>query len=61
VLLLAVIFGGTIRYVSVQKLKRRLALEKERLRISNDMHDEVGSSLTSITLLSELAKKTRRC
>jgi signal transduction histidine kinase/ligand-binding sensor domain-containing protein len=55
--MLLAVFGGTIRFVSVQRLRRKLALEKERLRISNDMHDEVGSSLTRITLLSELAKR----
>jgi signal transduction histidine kinase len=55
--LLAVIFGGTIRYVSIQRLKRRLEVEKERSRISKDMHDEVGSSLTKISILSELAKQ----
>ncbi|MBK8549507.1 MAG: histidine kinase dimerization/phosphoacceptor domain-containing protein [Ignavibacteria bacterium] len=31
-------------------------MKKERMRISKDMHDEVGSSLTRITLLSEIAK-----
>lgn len=29
-------------------------LEKERLRISSDMHDEIGSGITHIALLSEL-------
>ena len=29
-------------------------LEKERLRISGDMHDEIGSGITHIALLSEL-------
>jgi signal transduction histidine kinase len=51
------LFGGTIRYISVQKIKRRLEVEQERVRISNDMHDEIGSGLTRITLLSEVAKK----
>lgn len=56
-------FGGTIRFISVQRLKRKLReleqqqmLDKERARISKDMHDEVGSSLTRISLLSEIAK-----
>lgn len=57
--------GGTIRYVEKRKLMRRIerleqerALERERTRISQDMHDEVGSSLSEIAILSELAKKT---
>ena len=31
-------------------------LERERARISQDMHDDVGASLTRISILSELAK-----
>lgn len=56
--------GGTIRYVEKRKLMRRIeqleqerALERERARISQDMHDEVGASLSEIAILSELAKK----
>jgi signal transduction histidine kinase/ligand-binding sensor domain-containing protein len=56
--------GGSIRYVEMRKLKRRIerleqehVLERERARISQDMHDEVGSSLSEIAILSELAKK----
>ena len=56
--------GGGIRYVEMRKLKRRIelleqerALEGERLRISQDMHDEVGSALSEITILTELVKK----
>ena len=32
--------------------------EQERIRISKDLHDEIGSSLSSIQLYSELAGKT---
>ncbi|HEX2786585.1 MAG TPA: two-component regulator propeller domain-containing protein [Ignavibacteria bacterium] len=60
----AIVFGSTIRLISVQKLKKKLrelkqqqVLEAERTRISKDMHDELGSSLTKITLLSEIAMK----
>jgi ligand-binding sensor domain-containing protein/signal transduction histidine kinase len=56
--------GGSIRYVEIKRLNRRIeeleherALERERTRISQDMHDEVGSSLSEIAILSELAKK----
>jgi signal transduction histidine kinase len=54
----------TVKYFATRKLKLRLQeleylrkLDKERERISKDMHDEVGSSLTRIAILSELAKK----
>ncbi len=63
-LILLVSIGGTIRYVEMKKIKRKIemleqerALERERTRISRDMHDEVGSSLSEIAILSELAKK----
>lgn len=47
-----------LRYQSkIRELKQEFAIEKERLRISKDMHDEVGASLTRISILSELAKK----
>lgn len=37
-------------------LDRHLMLERERVRISQDMHDDVGASLTRISILSEVAK-----
>jgi two-component system sensor histidine kinase ChiS len=58
------IVGETVRYVEKRKLMRRIeqlelerALENERARISQDMHDEVGSSLSEISILGELARK----
>lgn len=41
----------------LREKEHEFAIEKERLRISKDMHDEVGASLTRISILSELAKK----
>ncbi|MDO9257730.1 MAG: two-component regulator propeller domain-containing protein [Bacteroidales bacterium] len=47
-----------LRYQNqLREIEREFAIEKERLRISKDMHDEVGASLTRISILSELAKK----
>lgn len=40
-------------------LQQQNAIDKERLRISQDMHDEIGASLTRISILSELAKNRR--
>ena len=40
----------------VESLERQRALERERTRIARDMHDELGSWLTRITMLSETAK-----
>lgn len=38
-------------------LETESALDKERMRISKDMHDELGASLTRISLMTELAKR----
>lgn len=52
--------GGTVRYLSWKKLRRKLAmlsmqhsLEKERARIARDIHDDLGCKLTHITMLSD--------
>lgn len=51
------------RYINKRQYVRKInaleaekALEKERMRISTDMHDEFGASLSKISLLSEIAK-----
>lgn len=53
-----------VRYISQRNLKEKLlrlekkqAIEKERNRISQDMHDELGSGLTKIAIMSEVVKK----
>jgi ligand-binding sensor domain-containing protein/two-component sensor histidine kinase len=58
--------GWLVRYDSVRRLRRKLhrlqekhALEKERTRIAQDIHDELGASLTRIALLTELGHKHR--
>ena len=55
--------GATFRYLEKRKLQRRLAqveqeraLERERARIARDLHDDLGSSLARISLLSGLVK-----
>jgi signal transduction histidine kinase/ligand-binding sensor domain-containing protein len=40
----------------IEKLERQKALEEERLRISQEMHDDIGAGLTQISLISEAAK-----
>ena len=58
------LIAGSARYIFVRKLRRTVgrleqeqALQRERARISKDMHDDVGASLTRISLLSEVAKR----
>lgn len=59
---LAMIFlvSGVVRYVSHRRLQKRLlaleqsqAMSRERMRIAQDMHDEIGSKLARISFLSE--------
>jgi ligand-binding sensor domain-containing protein/signal transduction histidine kinase len=59
--------AGTVRYVEITKLRRKMrvleqqqALEKERLRISSDLHDELASNLTSIAMLSKILQDDER-
>jgi signal transduction histidine kinase len=60
--LLASLVGG-VYWVSTQRLQRQVgrlrqqqALERERARIARDLHDQLGASLTQITLLGEMAE-----
>jgi signal transduction histidine kinase/ligand-binding sensor domain-containing protein len=57
-------FIVVVRYISQRNLKEKLlrlekeqAIEKERNRISRDMHDDLGSGLTKIAIMSEVVKK----
>jgi len=61
-------FLGLMHFISRSYLNRRLekqrvqlekkqAIEKERTRISHDVHDDLGSGLTMIAILSEVVKK----
>lgn len=42
--------------LQLERLDRERALELERTRIARDIHDDLGSNLTQIALLSELAQ-----
>ncbi|MEO8067049.1 MAG: sensor histidine kinase, partial [Flavobacteriales bacterium] len=39
------------------RLKRRLQVEQLRTRLSRDLHDDIGSTLSSINILSSVAQK----
>lgn len=54
--------AAVVRLFSHRRLRRKLALlgqreamERERMRIARDMHDEIGSRLTRVSYFSELA------
>jgi len=59
----ALAIGGTARTVTRRRYRRRLehlerqrGIERERARIAKDIHDDLGASLTRITLLSQSAR-----
>jgi ligand-binding sensor domain-containing protein/signal transduction histidine kinase len=52
----AAVAGLLAGLVQMRRTRRRL-IENLRLRIASDLHDEIGSSIWSITLLSQLLHK----
>lgn len=57
VLLVAILRYVTFRrlHLKLETLERQAALDKERARIARDIHDNLGSYLTEIVMLSEFA------
>jgi ligand-binding sensor domain-containing protein/signal transduction histidine kinase len=43
----------------VERLRQQQALDKERGRIARDLHDQLGASLTQVSLLGELAESDK--
>lgn len=57
---------GVVHYFSTQRLQRQLegmrqqqALEKERARIARDIHDQLGASMTQVSLLGEMIESDK--
>jgi ligand-binding sensor domain-containing protein/signal transduction histidine kinase len=57
---------AVVHYVSTQRLQRQVerlrqqeALEQERARIARDIHDQLGASLTQVSLLGELVESDK--
>lgn len=63
ILVAVALVTGIVRMIFHRRLRLKLArleqqqsLERERMRIARDMHDEMGSKLTKISFLSEHAR-----
>jgi signal transduction histidine kinase len=59
----SIIVAASWRYLAVQKMHREMlhlknqqALERERLRIAHDIHDDLGARVTQISLLSAMSQ-----
>jgi signal transduction histidine kinase len=51
---LAMTIGGAV-WLHRARVARLLEIERVRMRIATDLHDDIGSSLTQIAILSEVA------
>lgn len=43
------------RYRVMNRIKRRVELERMRQNIARDLHDDIGSTLSSINIMSKVA------
>ncbi len=48
---------GLVYYIYRLRIRRLIEREKIRTRIARDLHDDMGSTLSTINILSEMAKK----
>jgi len=53
--LMTLLLGMILYYISTTRIKHQLAIEKLKTKLAADLHDNVGASLTEISILSEVA------
>ncbi len=56
-LLIAFAVGTVVYWIYRVRLNRLIELERVRMRIATDLHDDIGSSLSQIAILSEVARR----
>lgn len=54
--LLAAATAGLLYFIHRQHINRLIDMQKVRSRIARDLHDDMGSTLSTINILSEMAK-----
>lgn len=57
-LLVAALAGAAAYAFHRYRLNQLLALERVRLQIASDLHDDIGSSLSQVSMLGELARRS---
>jgi len=68
VIIIAIVLGFVIllgfllinRYRAIAQARRTIELERMRNTIARDLHDDIGSTLSSINIISQLALKDRK-
>jgi len=55
IFLIIIVYMGFVRYRLMNKLSRQTAIEKIRQQIGKDLHDDIGSTLSSIHIISQFA------
>jgi len=56
--LVVVIIVFLIYYLGTIRVKSQLEIEKLKLKIASDLHDNIGAGLTEISILSEVAERS---
>ncbi len=57
ILISILLIGGFIAFIIIYRVKNLLAIERFRTKLAADLHDNIGSSLTEISILSEVISK----
>jgi len=56
--LAAIVISSAVIFVHRYRVEHVLAIERLRRRVATDLHDDLGSSLSRISILSEVAKES---
>lgn len=56
IFLIAIAIAGLVYLAHRMRVNRLVAMERVRTRIARDLHDDMGSTLSTINILSEMAK-----
>ena len=56
-LIAALVLAGIVYAIYRYRLRRMVELERVRTRIATDLHDDIGSSLSQIAILSEVVRQ----